>query len=73
MRSKSYLPVFMLSICVVAIAGGLVARKAISAPTTKNNSAPRKEVRLERVTPGYWRVTFDNPPFNIFGPETIPH
>ena len=20
----------------------------------------------------YWRVTFDNPPFNIFGPETIP-
>jgi hypothetical protein len=29
-------------------------------------------VRLERVTPEYWRVTFDNPPFNIFGPETIP-
>jgi enoyl-CoA hydratase/carnithine racemase len=72
MRSKWYLPLLMLSICVVAIAGGLVARQAISAPTTNDNSAPRKEVRLERVTPEYWRVTFDNPPFNVFGPETIP-
>jgi enoyl-CoA hydratase/carnithine racemase len=33
---------------------------------------PRQEVRLERRTPEYWRVTFDNPPFNIFGPSTIP-
>jgi enoyl-CoA hydratase/carnithine racemase len=32
----------------------------------------RKEIRLERVTPAYWCVTLDNPPFNIFGPETIP-
>jgi enoyl-CoA hydratase/carnithine racemase len=31
-----------------------------------------RQVRLERRTPSYWRVTFDNPPFNIFGPETIP-
>ena len=22
--------------------------------------------------PFYWRVTFDHPPLNIFGPETIP-
>ncbi len=70
--TKWYLPVLMLSICVAAIAGGLVARNAVSAPTAKDNSTPRKEVRLERVTPEYWRVTFDNPPFNIFGPETIP-
>jgi enoyl-CoA hydratase/carnithine racemase len=35
-------------------------------------SVARQEVRLTRVTPEYWRVTFDNPPFNIFGPETIP-
>ena len=27
---------------------------------------------MERITPQYWRVTLDNPPFNIFGPETIP-
>ncbi|WP_266182058.1 enoyl-CoA hydratase/isomerase family protein [Dyella humicola] len=32
----------------------------------------RKEVRITRVTPEYWRITMDNPPYNIFGPETIP-
>lgn len=31
-----------------------------------------RQVRVERRTPSYWRVTFDNPPFNIFGPESIP-
>src|ERR1700750_2497491 len=30
------------------------------------------QIRLARRTPSYWRVTFDNPPLNIFGPETIP-
>ena len=29
-------------------------------------------MHIERLTPAYWRITFDNPPFNIFGPETIP-
>jgi len=31
-----------------------------------------RQVRLERRLPTYWRVTFDAPPCNIFGPETIP-
>ena len=31
-----------------------------------------KQIRLERRSPSYWRVTFDNPPLNIFGPKTIP-
>lgn len=31
-----------------------------------------EQIRLERCSPFYWRVTFDNPPLNIFGPETIP-
>jgi enoyl-CoA hydratase/carnithine racemase len=30
------------------------------------------QIRLERRTSLYWRVTFDHPPLNIFGPETIP-
>ena len=30
------------------------------------------QVRLARRSPGYWRVTFDIPPLNIFGPATIP-
>src|ERR1700721_960549 len=31
-----------------------------------------RQIRLERRLPTYWRVTFDHPPLNIFGPETIP-
>src|SRR4030095_11418661 len=31
-----------------------------------------KQVYLTRGSPYYWRATFDHPPLNIFGPETIP-
>ena len=31
-----------------------------------------KRVNLERRSPFYWRVTFDHPPLNIFGPDSIP-
>lgn len=34
--------------------------------------ANTRQIRLERLSPSYWRVTFDHPPLNIFGPETIP-
>jgi hypothetical protein len=30
------------------------------------------QIRLERRSPSYWRVTFDIPPLNIFGPKNIP-
>src|SRR6266581_1634128 len=30
------------------------------------------EIRLTRRSPEYWRVTFDHPPLNIFGPEMLP-
>jgi enoyl-CoA hydratase/carnithine racemase len=41
---------------------------------TNENYAPTKtrEIRLVRCSSGYWRVTFDSPPLNIFGPEIIP-
>lgn len=32
----------------------------------------KQQVMLERRTPEYWCVTFHNPPFNIYGPETMP-
>jgi enoyl-CoA hydratase/carnithine racemase len=48
------------------------AGEQAGAPASKTDAAPRQEVLIERVTPEYWRVTLDNPPFNIFGPETIP-
>ncbi len=31
-----------------------------------------EQIRLEQRKSSYWRVTFDHPPLNIFGPETIP-
>src|SRR5436190_14860305 len=34
--------------------------------------ANSRQIRLARRTSSYWRVTFDHPPLNIFGPETIP-
>jgi hypothetical protein len=34
--------------------------------------AKSRQIRLIRRSPSYWRVTFDHPPLNIFGPETIP-
>src|SRR5436305_3825434 len=30
------------------------------------------EIRLAWRSPEYWRVTFDHPPLNIFGPEMLP-
>jgi enoyl-CoA hydratase/carnithine racemase len=34
--------------------------------------SPNAQIRIERPSPSYWRVIFDNPPFNIFGPDTTP-
>jgi hypothetical protein len=31
-----------------------------------------QQIRIARRSPAYWRITFDIPPLNIFGPETIP-
>jgi enoyl-CoA hydratase/carnithine racemase len=35
-------------------------------------AATTKQIYLTRRSPHYWRVTFDHPPLNIFGPKTIP-
>jgi hypothetical protein len=37
-----------------------------SHPATKTS-----QIRLARRSPEYWRVTFDHPPLNIFGPEML--
>ena len=42
------------------------AQAKASAPSPRSS-----QFKLTRVTPGYWRVTIDNPPFNIFGPDSI--
>jgi enoyl-CoA hydratase/carnithine racemase len=35
--------------------------------STTNNA----QIRLSRLTPAYWRITFDNPPLNLMGPEFV--
>jgi len=37
-----------------------------------NHTATSTQIHLTRCSPHYWRVTFDHPPLNIFGPATIP-
>ena len=49
------------------------ASEATPASTSKSTSpAVKQQIKLTRVTPEYWRVTFHNPPYNIYGPETMP-
>jgi enoyl-CoA hydratase/carnithine racemase len=43
--------------------------KAKTAKTAKTTKTP--QIRLSRSSPEYWRVTFDNPPLNLMGPEFV--
>jgi enoyl-CoA hydratase/carnithine racemase len=36
-----------------------------------NTTSTNTQVRLTRVTPSRWRVTLDNPPLNLMGPELV--
>src|SRR5579871_4766966 len=29
------------------------------------------QIRVKRISPAYWRVTFDNPPLNLMGPQFV--
>src|SRR6202795_4595466 len=46
--------------------------KILNSEANMSNVANTKQIRFERRTSSYWRVTFDHPPLNIFGAETIP-
>jgi enoyl-CoA hydratase/carnithine racemase len=37
-----------------------------------SNNTTTKQILLTRRSTAYWRVTFNHPPLNIFGPKTIP-
>jgi enoyl-CoA hydratase/carnithine racemase len=39
--------------------------------TTVNASMKPEQLRLTRQSPAYWRVTIDNPPINVMGPEMV--
>ena len=38
---------------------------------TVNPSTKPAQIRLARRSPAYWRVTIDNPPINVMGPEMV--
>ena len=42
-------------------------RERINAPTGAT------QIRITRRSPAYWRVTIDNPPINVMGPEMVQH
>src|SRR4051794_17102325 len=39
--------------------------------TTMNVTTKPTQIRLVRRSPAYWRVTIDNPPINVMGPEMV--
>src|ERR1700730_11924533 len=53
--------------------------KAISQTTTTEENAlartsaatKQEQIRVVRRSPAYWRVTIDNPPINVMGPEMV--
>src|SRR5262249_53025252 len=50
----------------------LMRRPQAERKETMTATASTRRIRLARPSPAYWRVTFDHPPLNIFGPGTIP-
>jgi enoyl-CoA hydratase/carnithine racemase len=55
-----------------------VSQPASGAKNTKENAmatmvAPTKteQISISRRSPNYWRVTIDNPPINVMGPEMV--
>jgi enoyl-CoA hydratase/carnithine racemase len=36
-----------------------------------NATTKTAQIRLRRSSPGYWRITFDNPPLNVMGPQFV--
>ncbi len=74
MSSKALTAAALLLLPALALSGQTkVAEKVDGAPEVKaDQGQEHAQIKVDKRTPAYWRVTFDNPPFNIFGPETIP-
>jgi enoyl-CoA hydratase/carnithine racemase len=54
-----------------AMAGNEVAASATNG-AAQTAAVAAQQFNISRVTPEYWRVSVNHPPFNIFGPESIP-
>src|ERR1700683_715564 len=42
-----------------------------NAMTTASAATKSTQIRVTRRSPAYWRVTIDNPPLNVMGPEMV--
>jgi enoyl-CoA hydratase/carnithine racemase len=40
-------------------------------PKEKSTATKSPQIRVTKTSPSYWRVTFDNPPLNLMGPEFV--
>ncbi|MBY5567711.1 enoyl-CoA hydratase/isomerase family protein [Rhizobium leguminosarum] len=63
----------VLMLPALALSGQSPVKPDSTAQSQSGSERPHEsQIKVDRRTQAYWRVTFDNPPFNIFGPETIP-
>jgi enoyl-CoA hydratase/carnithine racemase len=59
------------ALATAAHAAPAVVAAAGATATTIAAEAPDAKIRLTRVTPAYWKVTFANGPLNIVGPTEV--
>jgi enoyl-CoA hydratase/carnithine racemase len=45
--------------------------RAAATETSHRENTMSRQIRLNRVSPAYWRVVFDNPPVNVMGPQFV--
>ena len=73
LRSYSVGVALMSTAALFAAAPVFAAGPAKAQQAAARPPAPAaRQISIQKITPAYWQVTFHNPPFNIFGPETIP-
>jgi enoyl-CoA hydratase/carnithine racemase len=46
-------------------------KEALMDATVDKTTIEKAQIRLARVSPFYWRITFDNPPLNVMGPQFV--
>jgi enoyl-CoA hydratase/carnithine racemase len=54
------------------IATGPVQAKPQQPPAGATQPVVEDQFHITRITPQYWRVTINKPPFNIYGPDSMP-
>lgn len=48
-----------------------MATMNVATKVAQMNTTKHPQIRVARRSPVYWRVTIDNPPINVMGPEMV--